>query len=104
MSVMDESRELCGAAEELVEGLDVQPRRRLDKADGRSITAVRPMRSVLANAGFDGVPHDIQDRRHEIRVAIHLNGEGTILKQVRFAPVPAVGPARMISVQQLKSS
>ncbi len=101
---MDEPCELTGAAEQLVEGLDVQPRRRLDEADGRSITAVGPLRSVFANARFDGVPHDIQDRRDEIRVAIHLNGEGTILEQVRFASVPAVGPARMISVQQLKSS
>ena len=99
---MDEPCELCGAAEQLVEGLDVQPPRRFDKADGRSITAVRPLRSVPADARFDGVPHDIQDRRDEIRVAIDLNGEWTILKQVRFASVPAVGPARMISVQQLK--
>jgi hypothetical protein len=29
MSVMDEPRELGGAAEELVERLDIQPRRRL---------------------------------------------------------------------------
>ncbi len=101
---MDEPCELGGAAEELVESLDVQPRRRLDKADSRSITAVRPLRSVPADARFDGVPHDIQDRRGEIRVAIHLNREGTILEQVRFTSVPAVRPARMIAVHQLKSS
>ena len=77
---MDEPCELRSAAEELVERLDIEPRRRLREPDGRPVAAVWPLRRARADTRLYGVPDDIQDRRDEICVAVHLNGEGTILE------------------------
>ena len=100
---MDEPCELRGAAEELVEGINVQPRRRLGQPDGGSIAAVRPLRCTRADARFDGVANDVKDRRDQVGVGIHLNGERSILEQVGLAPMSAICSARVIAVQQLKS-
>jgi len=42
MSVVDESCELGGAAEEFVQGFDVEPKGRFGEPDGRVVAAVRP--------------------------------------------------------------
>ena len=100
---MDEPRELRSTAEELVERLDVEPRRRLREPNRCPVAAVRPVRGVPADAGFNRVPDDVEDCRDQIGVAIHLDGERPILEKVRLAPVPAICSARVVAVQHLES-
>ena len=99
---MDEPRELGGAAEQLVEGVYGEPRRRLGKPDRCAIAAVRPVRRVLADASGDGVPNDIQDGRDQMGITGHLDRVRPVLEQVRIARVPAIRSARVIAIQQLK--
>src|SRR6266700_2937933 len=103
MSVVDESCELGGTAEELVQGFDVEPGRRFGTPDGRVVAAERPLRSVVADACGDRVPNDVEDRRSEIPIARHLAGERTIAEEVRDPLMPAIRPSRVRPVHQLET-
>src|SRR5438105_13722360 len=98
MSVMDEPCELGRPAEELVESGDIEPRRRLGLPDCCAVTAVGPVRRMRADARLDRVSDDVEDRGDEIGVAIHLEGERSILEQMRLPPVPAIRAAGVIAV------
>jgi len=58
---------------------------------------------VFTDPRLDGVPDDVEDRRDEIGVAVHLGGERSIFEQMRFAAMPAICSARVIAVQQLET-
>src|SRR3954466_16307446 len=98
MSVMDESCELLRAAEELVQGFDVEPRRCFGGAGRRPVAAVRPVRRTATDACGDRVAEGVQDGPNQVRVARDVLREGPILEEVRFPAVAAIRAARVIAV------
>src|SRR5882724_9652554 len=103
MSVMDEPCELLGAAEELVESRNVQPRRRLGRADGRAVAAERPVRRTLADAGRDRITKGIQNRCDQVRIALDMLRKGPVFEEMRFPTMTAVRATGVVAVQQLKA-
>src|SRR5204863_7467036 len=55
------------AAEELSDKVDREERRRRHDAGRRAKAAVRPLRRVLAQPGFDGIEHDVS---HGVRQVV----------------------------------